>query len=147
GQGSGMGASGGDFTTNGQGVAATAMDGPVHIGFDTNNNVFIADTANNRVLEFDQPLAAPTPNVTANRVYGQGSTGNVFNTSAPGVGQVGMDHPFGVALDPNNNLYVGDEANNRVVEIDTPLTNFTIGRVFGQGAANNYDGNDGDIGQ
>ncbi|HTR61101.1 MAG TPA: NHL repeat-containing protein, partial [Candidatus Binataceae bacterium] len=140
GQGSGHGASGGDFTTANAALGRTGLNFPVGVALDSHNNLFVADELNSRVLEYDAPLATPaTPNVTANRVYGQGSTGDSFDTATPGVSQTMMLGAVAVALDPSDNLYASDEA-NRVCEFDTPLTNFTMNRVFGQGAANNFTG-------
>ena len=139
GQGSGMGASGGSFTTENVGLGQTGLNVPVGMGLDSHNNLYIGDTGNFRVLEFDAPLATPAiPNVTANRVYGQGASGNSFDTKNGGTSDTGMESPAGVGCDASDNLFVADSQNNRVLEFDTPMTNFTATRVFGQGAADNF---------
>ena len=121
-------------------LSATSLCGPLGVAFDNANNaLYVGDTGNNRVLEYDEPRNPPT-NTTANRVFGQ--NGN-FNTSGCNVGAAAHDigglgpdslcGPQGVAVDPHGNLYVADQNNHRVLEYDTPLKSGTIAElVFGQ---------------
>jgi len=135
----GQGASGTSFTTNLNGVTATTLSDPQGVGVDGNGNVYIADTQNNRVLEYDTPLANPSaPNVTAARVYGQGLGGSNFFSNGNGVSDTQMSGPTAVAFDSNNDLFVADTSNSRVGEFDNPMTTFALTRVFGQETANNF---------
>ncbi len=133
----------GSFTTNtcntaGEASAPTAstLCTPDAVGLDSAGNLYVADTDNNRVLEYDNPLTTDT---VADRVFGQGSfTTNTCNTagpdSAPTAGS--LCRPFGVALDGAGSLYAADNSNNRVLEYDSPLTTDTVAdRVFGQGGS------------
>ncbi|MGO9606161.1 MAG: hypothetical protein ACLQAT_22680 [Candidatus Binataceae bacterium] len=140
GQGAGGGASGGSFATTAAAVGQTGLNSPAGVALDSSNNLFVADQGNNRVLEYNIPLSTPaSPNVTANLVFGQGSSGSSFNTNSSGTSQVLFNGPLGVAVDSGNDLFVADTANNRVAEFDSPLTpNVSMTRVFGQGATNNY---------
>ncbi len=96
-------------------------------------NLFVADSINNRVLEYDAPLTT-----TANQVFGQAGSfvtgdcdGDTFDT---GSSADDLCNPTGVALDPAGNLYVADNNNGRMVEYNPPLTtNTTADLVFGQG--------------
>ena len=98
------------------------------MSLDAFGDLLVADQFNNRVLEYNQALA--TSNVTANQVFGQGASGTDFTDSfcadsAPGntpPSATAMCQPAGVAMDTLGNLYVGDEANNRVLVFDAPLT-------------------------
>ncbi len=143
----GQGPTGKSFTTAGCAVGATEMCEPVGVAVDTSGNLFVADILNSRVLEYNTPMANPdAPNVTADLVFGQGSTGTNLgaNTCANGGGRnpapsaTGLCHPVGVALDSKNDLYVADQTNSRVLEYNTPLANpdapnVTADLVFGQG--------------
>ena len=143
GQGSGMGSSGGNFFINGPAFGPTGLAAPQGVALDSANNLFVADSLNNRVLEYDIPLKSPAlPNVTANHVYGQGSAGNDFNGIGSGTSAIALAMPTGVALNAQSNLFVADFANNRVLEFDNPLTNFTAVRVFGQGTADSFGTSD-----
>ena len=71
----------------------------------------VADTANHRVLEYDAPLSSDT---VPDRVFGQLGTLNRNNIYPPSPDS--LDLPAGLALDSNNNLYLADSANNRVLE-------------------------------
>ncbi len=131
---------GGSFTTalpNNGGISANSLNSPYAAALDTQGNLYVADAANNRVLEYDTPLTAGT---TADRVFGQlnFTTNTVLSLSASS-----LNSPAGVALDIQGNLYVADSANNRVLEYNLPLTTGAVAdHVFGQpnfttNAANN----------
>src|SRR5208282_2597529 len=118
---------------------------------DANGNLFVADTGNNRVLEFSSPFAQctslPCVGAPASLVFGQGSAGNNFTTDDcydgqsgnPAVSAGGLCEPAGVAVDSSGNLWVADAGNNRVLEYANPLGtgNVTADLVIGQGSAGN----------
>ncbi len=125
---------GGDFTTGlcdkgGIGAGSLCFNGgktgPVAV--DGHGNLYVTDSVNSRVLEYDNPIATDT---VADRVFGQAN----FTIGQCGGGASGLCYPLGVALDSAGNLYVADTSNNRVLEYDSPLTTNTVAdRVFGQG--------------
>ncbi|HWP47882.1 MAG TPA: hypothetical protein VNM22_12025 [Candidatus Limnocylindrales bacterium] len=125
---------GGNFASNAcnnGGVAGNSLCLPVGIVVDQAGNIYIVDTNNNRVLEFDNPQSADP---VADRVFGQnGSFGsNVCNNG--GTSQNSLCFPQDAKIDPNGNLYIVDTNNHRVLEFDNPLTSDTqADRVFGQG--------------
>ena len=128
---------------------ATALCDPSGVAVDSSYNVYVADTNNNRVLEYNDPLGSGSPNVSgANVVFGQGSSGTNFgaNTCADGSAyenppptSTALCQPTGVAIDKSDNLYVADRQNSRVLEYKTPLAssppNVTANLVFGQGSS------------
>jgi sugar lactone lactonase YvrE len=149
----GQGVSGTDFTDRGCDggkvpalASATSLCGPTGVAVDSAGNLYVADTDNHRVLEYNAPLANPSaPNVTADLVFGQGSPGNDFSADScadgsngnPAPSATGLCGPRGVAVDSAGNLYVADSENNRVLEYNTPLANpsvpnVTADVVFGQ---------------
>ena len=119
--------------------SSTAVDlcSPAGVAVDGSGNLYVADFANSRVLEYNTPL---TTGVTANLVFGQGGsfTSDGCNYDVPGSnidGSTANDlcRPAGVAVDGSGNLYVADKVNNRVLEYNTPLTtDTTADRVLGQ---------------
>lgn len=66
---------GGSFTANtcnNGGISATSLCGPYSVALDSAGNMYVAEVANNRVLEFDDPLGTcGTCDTTADRVFGQ----------------------------------------------------------------------------
>lgn len=61
----------GSFTSsvcNKGGISQASLCGPTGVAVDSAGNVYISDTTNNRVLEFDMPLVT---GVEADRVFGQ----------------------------------------------------------------------------
>jgi sugar lactone lactonase YvrE len=132
----GQGTTGNIFNTSQCGIGQASMCDPQGVTVDSIGDVYVSDSSNNRVLEFDPG------EVVAERVYGQGSSGINFSGNTPtgtsgdnDATSTGLNLPTGVAIDATDNLYVVDSNNNRVVEFASPLTNFTAILVFGQGAA------------
>jgi sugar lactone lactonase YvrE len=116
----------GSFTTgipNNSGVTADSFNGPNGVAVDGNNNLYVADFGNNRVLFY---LSGST---TATGVYGQAS----FTSSTASVSATGLNGPAGVAVDTGNNLYVADSTNNRVLLY--PASSTTATAVYGQGGS------------
>jgi hypothetical protein len=117
-------------TANNGGISASSLDGPFGVTVDGAGRLWIADTSNNRVLEFDAPL---TSDRVADAVIGQANfTHNLPNRGGL-IGPSGFDTPLGLALDAAGNLYVAEFSNQRVLEFNTPLSSGgTADRVFGQ---------------
>ena len=123
-------------TPNSAGIGAGSLNRPQGAAMDQAGNLYVADTANNRVLEYNQPVANGE---SASRVIGQDSTGSTFtavqcNNGAGSGGPASATTlclPEGVAVDPSTNLYVADSNNNRVLEYNSPLT--IVGGVTGSG--------------
>jgi sugar lactone lactonase YvrE len=125
--GSGLGATIPDLVvgTQGCGPAATAstLCSPDGIAADLNGNVYVADTGNQRVLEYNTPLkktsTAGSGDTIADTVFGQSSLTGSSTCSAPS--SKCLNTPTGISVDFSGNLYVADSSNNRVVEYNSPL--------------------------
>ncbi len=109
---------------------------PFGVGLDPAGDLYVADTGNNRVLEYDAPLQSSPPNITADVVFGQGGSFTKDSCNDVGDGDQNLCAPMGVGLDTAGNLYVADTNNNRVLEYNAPLQssppNTTADVVFGQ---------------
>jgi sugar lactone lactonase YvrE len=115
------------------GVSATSLCNPFGVAVDGVGNLYVADTANSRVLEYDTPFASGT---TADRIFGQGGSFTTNTCNTGGVSATSLCNPIGVAVDGAGNLYVADQSNSRVLEYDMPLgSGTTADRVFGQGGS------------
>ena len=128
----------GNFTSNscntggfGSPPTAGTLCGPQGVAVDGAGNLYIADYNNNRVLEFDNPLAT---DMVPDRVFGQAGS---FIAGACNMGSFpsasSLCGPNGVTLDGAGNLYIAESANNRVLVYHNPLATDTVAdRVFGQ---------------
>ena len=119
----------GNFTTavsNG-GISATSLNVPDGIALDSAGNLYIADTANNRILYY------PAGSATATRVYGQGGSFTSNTANNGGISANSLSGPLGLALDSSGNLYATDFSNNRVLYY--PAGSTTATRVYGQGGS------------
>jgi len=104
-----------DFIHNAPATTATGMNGPNGVALDKSGNLWVADSGNNRVLEFMPPF---TNGEAASLVLGQPDF--VSNTAA--TTSTGMNGPNSIALDQPGNLWVADFGNNRVLEFQVPAS-------------------------
>jgi len=89
----------------GLGIAALSAD-------PTTGDLYVADTANNRVLRFRDPFANSKAQPDA--VYGQPDF-NTVTANSTGISASSIYKPFAVACDAAGNLWVADTGNNRVL--------------------------------
>lgn len=117
-----------DVNEGGANPAANTLFNPEGVAVDKNDNLFVADQENNRVLLFKPPFST---NMNATKVFGQAT----FTTGAAATTSTGLRTPVQVAIDPvSGNLYVADSVNQRVMEFADALNgSTTASRVFGQG--------------
>ena len=98
--------------------ATTMLSGPIGMKFDSNGNLFIADSANHVVRRIDH--ATGDISTFAGQQANAGfSIGGGVATSAQ------MQSPSGLVVDSNNNVYVADRSNN-VVFMITPAGAISI---------------------
>ena len=139
---------------NGSTGTATASNlcSPAGVAVDEAGNLFVADSQNNRVLEYANPFTAcsgvfPCVGGPANLVLGQGVSFTSNTANNGGLGAASLDAPLQVAVDGTGNLYVADSNNNRVLEYNAPLsTGATATKVFGQGGSSTSNACDFDVG-
>jgi hypothetical protein len=144
-------------TVAGNGTASYTGDGglatsaelymPEGVVVDSSGNIYIADTANNRV----RMVAASTANgFTAGDIYtvAGGGTACAGKTDSIGDGCLATSatlyQPTSLAFDSSGNLYIADPGDNRVRKVTTPSipTTATITTVVGNGT-NGYSGDGG----
>ncbi|MHB8381148.1 MAG: choice-of-anchor D domain-containing protein [Candidatus Binataceae bacterium] len=134
----------GSFTANqcdGGGASALTLCAPGAIAVDGTGDLFIADTENNRALEFTAPFSNPPQ---ASIVFGQGGSFTSTRANSGGASAATLDAPAGVALDSFGNLYIGDTGNNRVLEYAAPYTGAPAAiEVFGQSGMSASGANEG----
>lgn len=131
-----------NFTSHVSATSKTGLWGPTAVAFDLHANLYVADTTNNRVLEYDIPLqtgigysACHSTPCAASLVFGQAS----FTSAVCGYtgGTTALCGPDGVAVDGSNRVYISDSINSRVLrytESSNPPINVTAATVFGQGS-------------
>jgi hypothetical protein len=91
---------------------------PIGVGFDKGGNLFIADTNNNRVLEYDD---ATTGDAIADRVFGQPTFSEVACNTG-GISSESLCQPTAVAgAVVDAMLLVADQGNQRVLRYNAPF--------------------------
>ena len=100
----------GGYSGDGGPATSARLNLPGEIALDTNGNLFIADSQNGRVRRVD----ASTGIITT--VAGNG--GFTFSGDGGLATAASLNHPAGVALDTNGNLFIADAYNCRVRRVD-----------------------------
>ncbi len=96
---------------DGGAAASSSLNTPYGAAADASGNVYIADTAGNRVRRVD----ATTGNITT--FAGTGTAGNTGDGAA--ATSATLTAPRGVAVDSSGNVYIVDTGNQRVRRVDT----------------------------
>ena len=94
--------------------SATTFCRPTRVAVDSAGNLYVADSWNYRILEFNRPFATDR---VADRVFGQ------QNLTARRVPIQRIDDSLDIAVDTHGNLWALDPAETgRILEFDAPLT-------------------------
>jgi hypothetical protein len=122
-------------TVNGTGAAAL-FELPIGVGVDSHGNVFVADQG------IDQAIREITPAGVVTTFAGKTGTAGY----ADGTGTAAeFNEPFGVTVDSNGNVYVGDSGNDTIRKITSAGLVTTLagtpgsGHADGTGAAARFD--------
>ena len=113
------------------------------IALDQNDNLWVADTGNHRVIRFPSPIAGDGSD-NADMIFGQADfVHNTANRSGS-VGANTLYNPAGLTFDSDGSLWVSDATNNRIIRFPAPLkgdgsdsADLVIGQAdFTHGSAN-----------
>ncbi len=128
------------FGGDGGPAASGILNTPNGIFVDTHGNIFIADTANNRIREIPATNAA-IPGVTgpivAGNIYtiaGTGTAGSAGDTGAATAAQ--LNGPFAVVVDTAGNIFIADSGNHAIREIPATthipgiVGTLTVGNIY-----------------
>ena len=119
----------GSYGYSGDGGPATSatMNQPEDVAVDVQGNIYIADTENNAI----RMVTKSTGNITT--VAGAGSIGN-SGDGGPATSAM-LNHPYGVAVDVQGNIYIADTNNNviRKVNISTGIITTVAGFIGSYG--------------
>jgi len=104
-------------------ATSAAIDSPTGLALDASNNLYLADTHNQRIRK----ITAATGIITT--IAGTGAPGFSGDTAAATTATLALPH--GITIDPAGNLYLADTQNHRIRRIDA--TTGIITTVAGDG--------------
>jgi len=102
-----------NFITVTSGISAIKMNSPIGVFVDAADNLWVADSNNQRVLKF-AAVSGLANGAAATTVLGQPD----FLTSIPTTSATGMRLPRSVTVDGGGRLWVADQFNHRVLRYD-----------------------------
>lgn len=105
-----------------------ALNNPENMVFDSNGNLYVSESADNRVRMI-------TPAGVTSTIAGGNGAGFSGDTGAATLAQ--LNYPIGLALDGSNNLYISDRGNQRIRKV--ALSTGEITTVAGNGSGG-YNG-------
>jgi uncharacterized protein (TIGR03437 family) len=103
------------FSGDGGPALQAQLNGPQGLAFDSNGNLYIADSVNNRVR-----MVSSAGVITTFAGTGQTSTGggNSFNDGGLAINGL-LRLPSGVCVDSSNNVYIADTGDNIIRKVTT----------------------------
>jgi sugar lactone lactonase YvrE len=124
----------------GDGLAATSaeLNGPWGVTVDAAGNLYIADTANQRIRRVDAATGLITTVAGNGDPSGRGDGKGTYSGDGGQATLAGLSLPYSVAFDAAGNMYIADSGNDRVRKVNTAGIISTYA-----GSANNGYGGDG----
>lgn len=127
-----------NFGITTQDVSNAKFYGPHGVFVDSSDNLWVADTGNNRVLRFNSITTKPS-GAAADAVLGQTN----FTSNSPATNITSMSHPTAIAISKTGILFVADAENHRVLRFDESATlasGAQASAVLGQSSFNTTSG-------
>ncbi len=105
------------WTSNRDGIAATSanLDQPASIVLDGAGNLYIADSAHNRIRKVSVPVAPATAGIIST-IAGTGD--GAYAGDGGAATSASLNTPSGLAIDGAGSLYIADSLNNRIRKVD-----------------------------
>jgi sugar lactone lactonase YvrE len=132
----------------GDGSTATLaeLDQPWGVTVDITGNLYIADTANQRIRRVDAVTRIITTVAGNGNLSGIGDGKGTFSGDGGQAAQAGLSLPHAVAFDSSGNMYIPDSANNRIRKVTAVNGIITTNSVISTFAGNGTPGFSGDGG-
>jgi hypothetical protein len=126
---------------NGDGIAATSarLNFPYAVAFDAAGNMYIPDSANQRIREVSAVSGVITPASTISTFAGTGNAAATPCTATPvAANQADVWSPSGVAVDAAGNVYIAETQNAAIRKVSA--ANGLISTLAKNGCGNYYAG-------
>jgi 6-phosphogluconolactonase (cycloisomerase 2 family) len=121
-----------DFTSGGSSTTDSTFNFPAGVAVNSSGDVFVTDFNNNRMLQFNDPLHTDTK---ADQVFGQEGTYTSGSANNPSIGSESLYQPMYVWVDKDDNVYLEDDYNHRILVFESSPMDYTADHVYGQGGS------------
>jgi uncharacterized protein (TIGR03437 family) len=121
------------FSTRSTATTNNGLNQPRGVAFDSAGNLWIADTGNNRIVRYPSSVLSSPTQPAADMVIGQKDLSSGSTNAGGQVSSSGFDAPIALLFDGQNNLYVSDYNNSRVLRFAAPVSpNAAATAVWGE---------------
>ncbi|MDM8557640.1 AAA family ATPase [Candidatus Parabeggiatoa sp. HSG14] len=103
----------------------TQLSAPIDVAIDNADNLYILDRGDSRVYKVEKGYISPVVNEEGNHGYSGDGEPAIEASIDPNFG--------GISIDYDNNLYIADRANNRILKVDAETQRITTVAGNGEG--------------
>ncbi|HXB13589.1 MAG TPA: T9SS type A sorting domain-containing protein [Bacteroidia bacterium] len=123
------------YSGDGGQASVAELWSPTNVAIDASGNIFIADAANYRIRKVNTSGIIST--IAGNGISGFSGDGGPATAAE-------FDSPYDIAIDAAGNIYVADDANNRIRKIDASgIISTFAGNGYGSPFSGGYSGDGG----
>jgi sugar lactone lactonase YvrE len=112
----------GGYIGDGKPATSATMNSPTDLAFDQLGNLYIADTGNSRIRKV-------SPSGTISTLAGNGRNG--YSGDGGPATKATLHRPWGVAADPDGNVFIADYSNSAIRKVDTTGIISTFASIAG----------------
>ncbi len=130
---SGLGDGKGTYSGDGAAAISAGLNLPYAVGFDFSGNMYIPDSANNRVRVVTAISGAITPASVINTAVGTGMAADSTSACLAGpTNAAQLNLPSGVVVDAGENLYIADTQDACILKANTKSKTISTIAITGQ---------------
>lgn len=121
------------YSGDGGSAIDAQLNGPVAVALDGHGNLFIAEQGNSVIRKVDSAGRIST-------IAGNYSLGPGYDGDGAGAVDAQLNQPMGIAIDPNNDIFIADSGNSVIRKVDGAGQITTVAGNYAKGPGYSGDG-------